>query len=130
MGKTSRTKGAAAEREAAALLNDRLGLALTRRLTQYQSGGHDLDGWPGVCIEVKRHRRATQGDIAQWWQQTLEQAQGEIPLLAYRADQQQWRFVIRPADWGGPTMEPAEVCIEGLVDWVRNGQQLGLEVTA
>lgn len=129
MSKTSRTKGAAAEREVAALLNDRLGLGLKRRLAQYQAGGHDLDGWPGVAVEVKRHRRATQGLIADWWQQTLEQAQGEIPLLAYRADQQQWRFVLRPGDWGGPTLEPAEVGIDGLCAWVANGQQLGLEVS-
>lgn len=130
MAKTSRNKGATGEREVAALLRDRLGLDLKRRLAQYQAGGHDLDGWDGVCVEVKRHKKATQGDIATWWQQTLEQAQGEIPLLAYRADQQKWRFVIRPGDWGGPTLEPAEVCIEGLVAWVHNGQQMALEVTA
>ncbi len=131
MSAKSRNKGATAEREVAALLGERLGLTLSRRLSQYQSGGHDLDGWEGVCIEVKRHKSASQGSIAAWWQQTLEQCtSGEAPLLAYRADLQQWRFVLRPCDWGGPTPEPAEVDIDGLCAWVRNGQQMAMEVSA
>jgi Holliday junction resolvase len=127
----SRNKGAAAERELAKLLGERLGLSLSRRLSQYQSGGHDLDGWDGVHIECKRYKRASQGDIAGWWQQALSQCSGgETPLLAYRADMQQWRFVLRPTDWGGAVSEPAEVDIDGLCAWVRHGQQLKLEVTA
>jgi len=130
MSKTSRTKGAAGERELAALLGERLGLSLRRRLAQYQAGGHDLEGWDGVHIEVKRYKAASQGQVAGWWQQTLEQcAGGETPLLAYRADQQAWRFVLRPCDWGGPTPEPAEVDIDGLCAWVRSGQQLTMEVS-
>lgn len=130
MSKTSRTKGAAGEREVAKLLGERLGIDLRRRLAQYQSGGHDLDGWNGVAIEVKRHRKASQGDIATWWGQALEQCtNGEAPLLAYRADSQAWRFVLRPCDWGGPTPEPAEVDIDGLVAWVANGKQMAMEVS-
>lgn len=129
MGKTSRTKGAAGERELAALLNERLGLTLSRRLAQYQRGGHDLDGWEGVHIEVKRYATATQGQVAGWWQQTLEQcAGGETPVLAYRANAQKWRFVIRPCDWSGPTSEPVEVTIDGFIEWVRHGQQLALNM--
>ena len=127
----SRNKGASGERELAKLIGERLGITLRRRLAQYQAGGHDLDGWEGVCVEVKRYKKASQGDVATWWQQTFEQCtNGESPVLAYRADQQQWRFVIRPADWGGPVGDPAEVDIDGLVAWVRHGQQLALEVTA
>lgn len=131
MSAKSRNKGAVAERQVAALLRERLGVDLSRRLSQYQSGGHDLEGWEGVAIEVKRHKAASQGDIARWWGQTLEQcAKGEAPLLAYRADLQAWRFVLRPCDWGGPTHEPAEVDIDGLCAWVRSGQQLAMEVDA
>ncbi|WBF19229.1 hypothetical protein [Halomonas elongata] len=130
MAKASREKGRKAEGEVARLLGEHLGLTLKRRLGQYQAGGHDLDGWDGVCVEVKRHKRATQGDVATWWQQTLEQCAGsETPVLAYRADLQQWRFVIRPIDWGGAVAEPAEVDIDGLCAWVRHGQQLKLEVS-
>ncbi|WP_129141509.1 putative PDDEXK endonuclease [Modicisalibacter coralii] len=128
MGKTSRTKGAKGELQLAALLNERLGLSLTRRLAQYQSGGHDLDGWEGVHVESKRNRTATQGQITGWWHQTLEQCPGgETPVLAYRADRQDWRFVIRPSDWSGPTHEPIEVTIDGFVEWVRHGRQLKME---
>ena len=131
MAKASRNKGAAGEREVAKLINEHLGITLRRRLAQYQAGGHDLDGWDGVCVEVKRHKKAGQGDIATWWQQTLEQCTGgEAPVLAYRADLQQWRFIIRPIDWGGVVGEPAEVDIDGLCAWVRHGQQFKLEVTA
>lgn len=130
MGKRSRTKGAKGELELANLLAERLGLDLRRRLSQYQAGGHDLEGWDGVHIEVKRYASATQGSVAGWWQQTLDQCHGgETPLLAYRADQQKWRFVIRPIDWGGAVAEPAEVDIDGLCAWVRHGQQFKLEVS-
>ena len=42
-GATSRTKGAAAERELAAALDELIGVRLTRRLDQARGGGHDLD---------------------------------------------------------------------------------------
>lgn len=125
MSKLSRNKGAGGERELAALLKEHLGLDLRRRLAQYQSGGHDLDGWEGVCVECKRNATATQGQVAAWWKQTLSQCPGdEAPLLAYRADRQEWRFVLRPSDWSGPTHEPVEVSIEGLVEWVAHGRQI------
>ena len=119
MAKKSREKGRKAELEVAKLLGDHLGVTLERRLTQYRTNGEaDLDGWDGVSIEVKRHKRATQADVAAWWQETQGQCQdGEAPLLAYRADLQDWRFVIRPADWGVPIADPMEVDIEGLVAW-------------
>lgn len=92
MAKASREEGRKAEGEMARLLGEHLGLTLKRRLGQYQTGGHDLDGWDGVCVEMKRHKRAAQGGVTTWWQQTLEQCVcGETPVLAYRADLQQWR---------------------------------------
>ncbi|WP_163557555.1 hypothetical protein [Halomonas sp. NO4] len=119
MAKASREKGRKAEGEVARLLGERLGLTLKRRLTQTRTAReHDLDGWDGVCIEVKRHKRATQSDIAAWWRETLGQCHdGEAPLLAYRADMQDWRFVIRPSDWGVPIDEPIQLDIEGLAAW-------------
>ena len=41
MGKMQRNKGANAERELLSLLNDGLGLNLTRNLTQTREGGAD-----------------------------------------------------------------------------------------
>ena len=126
MGKTSREKGRKAEGEVARLLGERFGLSLKRRLTQYRAAReHDLDGWPGVCVEVKRYKRVTQAHIAAWWSETLGQCRdGEAPLLAFRGDLQEWRFVIRPSDWGGPVTAPVQVDIDGLAAWRAHWQSL------
>lgn len=104
MGKTSRDKGAAGERELARLLLDELGVRLVRRLDQSRSGGFDLEPAPGevgevadylwrCSIEVKRHAKASPGLLWDWWDQAEAQAEGEqIPVLAYRSDRAAWRF--------------------------------------
>ena len=56
-------------------------------------GDSDLEGVPGWSVEVKRHRTASRADIARWWQQTLAQAGGLLPVLFYRADRGEWRAV-------------------------------------
>ncbi|MBA2591163.1 MAG: hypothetical protein H0U97_02440, partial [Gammaproteobacteria bacterium] len=48
----SRRKGKAGEREAALLLQDLLGTAVVRNLTQTRDGGHDLIGIAGWSVEV------------------------------------------------------------------------------
>ena len=103
----SRTKGQSGEREFARLMFDHLGIEVKRHLEQSRSGGHDLVVTdPGSCriteafdlfaVEIKRHKAASQGLIAQWWLQATEQATRaeKIPALAYRADRQQWRVVL------------------------------------
>jgi hypothetical protein len=118
MGKKSREKGRKGELELAKLIDKHLGLDVSRNLRQYQIGGHDLIGWDGVHTEVKRYASVTQGDIDTFWQQTISQCEhGDVPLLAYRANYQDWRFVLRPCDWGGPVGEPMQVDIHGLVAW-------------
>lgn len=107
MGKMSRTKGQSGEREFAGLLFDHLGIEVKRHLEQSRSGGHDLVVTdPGSCriteafdlfaVEVKRHKTASQGLIASWWLQAVEQANRaeKIPALAYRADRQQWQIAL------------------------------------
>lgn len=95
MGLTSRRKGKAGEREAAAILRDLLGVDIRRNLTQSRDGGDDLSGLPGWSIEVKRAARPR---LAQWWAQTVEQANGSRPVLLYRVDRQDWRAVLALAD--------------------------------
>lgn len=95
----SRAKGASAERELIALLQEHLGdeIAgeLKRNLEQTRSGGHDISGLPGWAIEVKRYASLSEAELIRIWEkQVVRQAQ-EInarPALAYRADRKPWRF--------------------------------------
>ncbi len=91
----SRRKGEAGEREAALLLQDLLGTAVVRNLTQTRDGGHDLIGIAGWSVEVKR---AAKPRIAEWWAQAARQANGARPVLIYRIDRRPWRAVIALRD--------------------------------
>jgi len=100
VGKAQRTKGASAERELAALLSDRLGTLVKRRLGAARDGGHDLDGGlmlDSVSIEVKRQEKPSLGP---WWSQACDQAAraAKVPVLAYRASRCAWSFRV-PLGW-------------------------------
>lgn len=92
MGAMQRTKGQAGEREIAALIRDLTGWDVKRRVRQHD-GDSDLEGIPGWSVEVKRHASATRCDIAGWWRQAVTQAKGQLPVLFYRLDRDQWRAV-------------------------------------
>lgn len=93
---SSRRKGKHGELEAAALLRDLLGTSVVRNLTtQARDGGHDLLGLPGWAVEVKR---AAKPRIVEWWNQTVDQANGAKPVLLYRVDRYPWRAVLALAD--------------------------------
>lgn len=68
-----RDKGKAGEREVAELVRELTGWDVWRRVRQH-GGDSDLEGVPGWSVEIKRHRTATRGDLAQWWAQTVAQA--------------------------------------------------------
>jgi Holliday junction resolvase len=89
----SRNKGAQGEREVAKIIFDELGIECQRNLDQWRSGGFDLTGLDGWAIEVKRAKKPL---LAQWWTQTVEQAeQAQLhPVLWYRLDNQKWRVVV------------------------------------
>ena len=121
-GKTNRRRGCNSERELAKLLFDRLGVAVSRNLQQTRDGGYDLllTGW---SLEVKR---ATRPRLADWWRQTVQQAeQARLkPALAYRLDRRPWRVVVALADVmpaaGGQSPDlTAELCIDGFALLVR-----------
>jgi hypothetical protein len=92
MSRMQRRKGQVGEREAAALIAEHTGWAARRRVRN-AAGDSDLVDVPGWAIEVKRHRVATAGVIAGWWQQAAQQADGQWPLLLYRLDRSAWRAV-------------------------------------
>lgn len=118
-GKTSRTKGASAEREFLRLLGGELGEMLTRNLSQTREGGADCICVRGWAIEVKRQERLSR---PKWWRQAKEQAQrlGVQPMLAYRRNREPWAVW---AAWPGPevremtVIEAAQAIREKLMGW-------------
>jgi xanthine dehydrogenase iron-sulfur cluster and FAD-binding subunit A len=100
MSASQRTKGQGGEREAAHLLSEITGQAVTRRVRQH-AGDADLIGLPGWAVEVKRARAVSRAVVAAWWEQACRQAAMVAlfagsdcrPLLLYRQDRQPWRAV-------------------------------------
>lgn len=112
----SRNKGASAEREFSNIIFQWSGIRLIRNLEQSRSGGFDLivhpeevgqiaDSFRTLAIECKRYGKVTPGLIKTWWQQAREQAQPDrlYPVLAYRADRQDW-LVIAPLHLVNPDL--------------------------
>ena len=90
----SRTKGAVAEREVANLLRSQ-GHTEARRSQQYSGiqGDADVIGVDGVHIEVKRCERTLD---EQWLKQSERDAKkGEVPVVMYRRNREQWKILIR-----------------------------------
>ena len=123
MGRSQRAKGAAGERELAAVvhmhLQDVLAERPQRNLEQTRGGGHDLTGLPYIAVECKRHEQLA---VDAWWRQACEQAEaaGAHPVLAYRQSRKPWTFVL-PWDLLSPDFAdaPGYFCtdIEGFA-WV------------
>jgi Holliday junction resolvase len=94
-GKMARNKGAAGERELAAILTDRLGFVVQRKLGQARDGGDDIQIGK-YRIEVKRRERV---QIDQWSEQVEQAAQAaDVPVVIYRRNGQPWRVVV-PLEW-------------------------------
>lgn len=105
-GRGCRNKGAAGERELAALLSDELGVVVKRKLGQARDGGHDIE-IGRFLIEVKRQERLAIED----WCKQIETActtysqindSGEleqpVPVVVFRRNGQPWRAVL-PLDF-------------------------------
>lgn len=91
-GKGKRNKGAAGERELAALLSEHLGFVVKRNLGQARDGADDLTV-AQFRIEVKRQETLR---IDQWSEQVEACASpGEVPVLMYRRNGQPWRVCLR-----------------------------------
>lgn len=92
MSSFSRSKGQRGERAVAAIIFDLMGWEVRRRVRN-DKGDSDLIGAPGWSIEVKDHAKATMGDVREWWAQCVSQAKSDIPLLVYKRQRGEWRFV-------------------------------------
>jgi hypothetical protein len=91
-GRGSRRKGASGEREVFKLLNVKLGRdAFKRNLSQSRFGGCDSDGDLIMAMEVKRCESL---NLQAWIEQAERQAKpGQLPVLAYRRNGEEWRFL-------------------------------------
>ena len=142
MTTNSRRKGMTGELEFSKIVEGLLGVRLARNLSQTRDGGHDL-GAPGegagvgiidaflsrYAIEVKRHHAITQADVTRFWNQAQAQAStaGKIPVLAYRADREEWRVVLPFCElnaafgaWPGDSWT-ASISVEAFCALVREG---------
>jgi len=92
-GVNSRNKGKQGERDIANIIYYATGINMERNLSQSAKGGHDLNGIPGISIEVKRQEKLA---INTWWKQTIRQAldADSIPILVYRQNRKPWIFVV------------------------------------
>jgi hypothetical protein len=96
VSRAQRDKGARGENEYAALLSEALGMPIRRKLGQARDGGDDIEVGP-FRIEVKR-REALRIDA--WCEQVEACAgPGQIPVVAYRRNGQEWRVVLRNDDF-------------------------------
>jgi Holliday junction resolvase len=91
-GRTSRNKGAGAERELATTLTEELGFCVKRKLSQARDSGDDIQIGK-YRIEVKRREKLA---IMDWCRQVEAcTAASEVPLVAFRQNGQPWRVVIK-----------------------------------
>jgi Holliday junction resolvase len=91
MSKSQRTKGAAAEREVAKILQDALGVEVKRKLGQARDSGDDIQVGR-YRLEVKRQETLRM----QEWCEQVEAACGpqDVPVVVYRRSGQPWRVVL------------------------------------
>ena len=111
-------KGKSGEREAAKWLHKWLDLDSLpeRNLDQTRSGGYDLVGVSPFAVEVKRCE--TLNRIA-WWKQVCRATpDGFIPLVMFRQNRKQWRFLIS-AQTIGVEQGFIEIEIEVFLRWAK-----------
>lgn len=98
MSASQRRKGAAAEREVAALLREHLGQVVQRNLAQSRDGGHDLQidvGGKLMVIEVKRQERV---NVQQALRQVLEN-EADYHGVIWRPSRSPWMTAMPIDDW-------------------------------
>lgn len=111
----SRAKGQRGELEACRLIYDHTGWPAKRKVRQH-SGDSDIEGVPGWSVEVKNHASPTLANLRKWWEQATSQAGSLRPLLIYKRQRGEWRFV-----WTTVRPEPGcdalwEYTLEGSVE--------------
>ena len=98
MGAASQRKGAAGERELAALLQE-YGYTVKRGGSLSFGEVPDLEGLPGVHIEVKRVERLNVTEAMQQAIRDAERFADGAPVLFHRRNRQPWLVTLRLEDF-------------------------------
>jgi len=98
MGKPSQRKGAAGERELAALLREH-GFDIQRGGSLSFGEIPDLTGLPGVHIEVKRVERLNLGEAMEQAIRDAERFHDGAPTVFHRRNRQPWMVTMLLEDW-------------------------------
>jgi len=97
----SRNKGARAELQAAKWLKLKFKLENEpqRNLEQVRSGGHDLNGFPPFCIEVKHCETLA---LRSWWIQAVASVTRDysVPVVMAKQNRKPWIFLISAREIG------------------------------
>jgi len=124
-GRMSRNKGARAEREFIALVqevvDEVLGeetFELKRNLFQTREGGNDVAGTPEkfdfYSLEIKRQEKLS---IPAWRRQTREQARPhQWAILAYRQNHCPWHIIMEEPATG----DTYEMILEDFLEWFKS----------
>ena len=98
MGGRSQRKGAAGERELAAILQEH-GYDCSRGGSLSFGEVPDLTGLPGIHIEVKRVEKLNVGEAMEQSILDAERMQDGIPTLFHRRNRKPWLVTMRLEDW-------------------------------
>lgn len=95
MSASQRRKGAAGERELAAMLSEELGWVVSRNLGQARDGGDDLTIGK-FRVEVKRRKRISVYEFVEQVEATC--GPSDVPIVAMRGDGKKWLVLMRLED--------------------------------
>lgn len=98
MGRSSQRKGAAGERELAAILRER-GYDCQRGGSLSFGEIPDVVGLPGVHVEVKRVEKLNVGEAMEQAIRDSERMLDGIPALFHRRNRKPWLVTMRLEDW-------------------------------
>lgn len=96
-GKAARNKGAAAERELAALIRDTWGYEVHRGKVFYHES--DIVGLDGIHMEVKRQERLNVYEAIKQAIAEADKRSDGIPAVFHRRDREGWLVTMRLEDW-------------------------------
>ncbi len=98
MGGKSQRKGAAGERELAAILQEH-GYDCSRGGSLSFGEVPDITGLPGIHIEVKRVEKLNVGEAMEQSIRDSEQMKDGVPALFHRRNRKPWLVTMRLDDW-------------------------------
>lgn len=98
MGRASQKKGAAGERELAAILQE-YGYDCTRGGSLTFGSVADVTGLPGIHIEVKRVKKLNVGEALDQSIRDSKRMRDGLPALFHRRNRKPWLVTMRLSDW-------------------------------